>query len=400
MRQDRQDYGVGLLFSTTGTYAALGQDGLDGALMALDEVNSDPSLGFRLRARIENPGGVIERYHALCEDMIRRDGCRHVVGTITSLSRKEIIPAIEKHDALLWYMCPYEGFECSDNVVYTGACPNQHIVPLFQHVLPRYGARACLVGSNYIWGWEINRIARALIQPCGGEVLSERYLPLGSEDVGRIVAEIAQKKPDFILNNFVGTTSYAFFRAMRLLAEQDPSFRPEIRPIVSCNLTECELGLIGEAGIGHLSSAIWFEEAGGPENAAFVARAKARLGGGRRPSAFFTGAYAAVRLLAEAIREAGTDDVAGVKPVLTARSFATPAGRLSIDPRTNHATLTPHLGRIAEGGRFDIIESAPEPMAPDPYLVHFDPDRLAALVAAARQAGDVPSSAPDARPTA
>lgn len=380
MRSAMPEYPIGLLYSTTGTYAAIGRDALDGALMALDEVNADPAFPFRLQALVENPGGVIDRYHGACESLIRDRGCRHVVGTITSLSRKEVLPIIEKHDALLWYMCPYEGFECSDNVVYTGACPNQHIVPLFHHVLPRYGTRGYLAGSNYIWGWETNRIARELIAACRGEVVAERYLPLGSEDVGRLVAEIAGKRPDFVLNNLIGPSSYAFFHAMRELAGRDPAFSPDRCPIVSCNLTECELALIGDGAVGHLSSAIWFEGVPGDASRAFVTRARARLGAGRPLSAFLVGGYQAVRILAEALRETGTPDLCAVRPVVTGRVFDMPAGRVRIDPRTNHAELTPHLGRIAAGGRFEIIASAAGPVAPDPYLVHFDPESLAALV--------------------
>ena len=70
--------------------------------------------------------------------MLRDHGCRHIIGTITSLARKEVIPLVEKHDGLLWYMCPYEGFEANDNVIYTGGCPNQHLLPLFDYLIPRF----------------------------------------------------------------------------------------------------------------------------------------------------------------------------------------------------------------------------------------------------------------------
>lgn len=377
-----REYRIGLLYSTTGAYAAIARDALDGALMALDEVNADPAFPFVFRAVAENPGGIIERYHSLCESMLRAHGCRQVVGTVTSLSRKEVIPIIEKHDALLWYMCPYEGFECCDNVVYTGACPNQHIVPLFNHVLPRFGARACLVGSNYIWGWEVNRIAREILMACGGEVLSERYLPIGDTDIDRLITEIRAKRPDFVLNNLIGPSSYAFLRAYQALGEEDPSFRPETRPVVSCNLTECELDLVGRAGIGHLSTAIWFDGLDTPESRAFAGRAHRRFGNDRRLSAMMVDAYACVRILAEAVREAGTDDPAAVRPIVSARSFATPLGRLSIDRDTNHAPLRPHLGRVGPGRRFEVIERAAEAVPADPYLVHFDPGALKAQLAA------------------
>lgn len=374
------DYAIGFLYSTTGPYGAIGRDALDGAMMALAEVNADSGFGFRLTPVTADPGGQIDRYHALCEAAIREAGCRQIVGTITSLSRKEVLPTIEKHDALLWYICPYEGFESSEAVIYTGACPNQHIVPLFQHVLPRWGTRAVLLGSNYIWGWEVNRVARELIGACGGEVLAERYLPIGSEDVGRLVQEIREKRPDFVLNNLIGPSSYAFFRAYQALAAEDPAFRPDRRPIVSCNLTECELALIGPAAAGHLSSAIYFEGVDTAENRAFREQVRRRFGVSRRSSAFLAGSYAAVRMLAEAIRDAGTDAPDAVRPILHARRFATPLGALAIDPRTNHTGLTPHLGRIDADGGFTLLDSAAAPVAPDPYLVEFDAGALARTV--------------------
>ena len=67
----RTSYAIGLLYSTTGPYGAIGRDALDGALMALDEVNADPGFGFALTPFAANPEGVIDRYHALCEAAIR-----------------------------------------------------------------------------------------------------------------------------------------------------------------------------------------------------------------------------------------------------------------------------------------------------------------------------------------
>ena len=61
------------------------------------------------------------------------------IGCVTSWSRKEVIPVLERHGGTLWYPLPYEGFEASDHVVYTHACPNQHLLPLLDWALPRMG---------------------------------------------------------------------------------------------------------------------------------------------------------------------------------------------------------------------------------------------------------------------
>jgi ABC-type branched-subunit amino acid transport system substrate-binding protein len=137
---------------------------------------------------------------------------------------------------------------------------------------------------------------------------------------------------------------------------------------VSCDLTECELGEIGLGiGAGNLSAASYFDALDTPANAAFKARAAASFGAERRVSAFFEAAYTTVLMLAAAIAETGGDNPAQVKAAVHAGAFETPHGALTIDPRTNHAALPFHLGRISPGGGFDIVASRPA-MAADPYL--------------------------------
>jgi len=371
---------LGILYSVTGTYSQIGQACLDGARLGLEEVNADPRYPFTFRAEIEDPGANIDDYHALSEAMLRERGCRHIIGTITSIGRKEVIPIIEKYDALLWYMCPYEGFECCENVIYTGASPNQHIVPLFRYLLPRYGKRVYLVGSNYIWGWETNRTARELVQASGGEVVGEKYLPFNALDVERLIEDIREQRPDFVLNNLVGTTSYAFLDAYHRAAEADPAFAPENRPVVSCNLTEAELDSIGPAAEGLISTAIYFDSLEGPASQAFRRRVAERFGADRRNSVYMVNGFIAVKLLAEAILASGSDDSEAVKQALFALALETPLGRLRIDARTNHAALTPYIGRVEADGRFRVIEAAAAPIAADPYLVDFDSREFGAEV--------------------
>ena len=46
------------------------------------------------------------------------------------------------------------------HVIYTGAVPNQHVIPLTRYLVDGGRKRAFCVGSNYIWAWENNRILR------------------------------------------------------------------------------------------------------------------------------------------------------------------------------------------------------------------------------------------------
>lgn len=334
---------IGLLYSRSGSYRLLSEACRQGALRGIEEVNADPSFGLALAAIERDPGGEADAYAPLCAEILGQ-GARHVVGCVTSLSRKEVIPTLERLGGVLWYACPYEGFEASSQVVYAHACPSQHLVPLLRWAFPRFGRRAFLTGSNYIWGWEVNRVARDLTLEAGGAVLGERYLPLGDADVGRMVEEIAATRPSFVLNNLVGVSSHAFLRAMARLGARDPAFGPGRCPILSCNLTECELPALGGAAEGLVSVGPHFAE--GP--------------GGS--SSFEAAAHAAVLTLAARL----APDPGATLEALLAR----PGGPLEIDPATHHATLPVLIAQV-EGGAFRVRESH-EAVAPDPYLARRD----------------------------
>ena len=357
---------LGILFSTSGDYGVLGRDCRDGAMIAIEELQGTGSIA--IEPILGDPGGSSERYIELARKMLLEDGCRHVIGAVTSQSRKDVIPVVEKHDALLWYVCPYEGFEANPNVIYTGACPNQHLLPLFEHMLSTYGRRVYLTGANYIWGWEMNRLAREIVTEAGGEIVGERCLPIGDTDVGRIVAEVAARRPDFILSNMLGPSNHAFLRAMRDLGRRDPAFRPERCPVASCDLTECELPEIGfGAADGQLAAASYFDSLDTRANRALKAQVVARFGPNLRVSSYFATSYATVRLWVEAVTRCGTDDPVLVRAALGGLEMASPLGPLRIDPATNHANLPFLLGRIS-GADFVILQSQPT-VAADPYLI-------------------------------
>ncbi len=356
---------IGILYSTTGPYGSMGRDARDGAEFALAEFAADGITA--VEPVFFDPHADLAAYLEGARQLLRA-GCRHIVGTITSAARKEVIPLVEKHDALLWYMCPYEGFEANENVVYVGGCPNQHLIPLFEHLIPRFGARPYLVGANYVWGWEMNRLARELVNNAGGEVLGERYLPLEETAVDRIVADIEQRRPSFILNNLIGPSSYAFLAAVRQLADRDPAFSPENCPVVSCDLMECELGdIVPGAAVGQLCAASYFDTLSTPENLGFKRRVASRFGPERRVSSVFASAYTAARLCAEAITAAGSDDPVAVRGELYQTVRPSLLGPIAIDRDTNHAALPFHLGQINGNNSFDVIASRP-PLAADPYL--------------------------------
>lgn len=364
---------IGILFSATGPYALIATAMRNGALLAVDEVNADAALGVRLEPVVADPGGDLGAYSRLASGLLE-DGVRHVVGCYTSSSRKEVIPAFEKRDALLWYPSHYEGFESSGNVVYTGATPNQHVIPLIEHMLGERRRDVYCVGSNYIWAWENNRIMRETLTARGGRVHAERYLPVGETDVAHIVDEIVRLRPGFVFNTLIGVSSYRFLRELRAAAQARGIDQVATFPVASCTLSEPELEAVGpEAVDGHISSSVYFSTIESAANAAFVARYRAAYPEQPTASADAEASYVAVHMLARALAGAGCEAIEPVKQAVSGFAFAAPQGEVRIDPVTLHARLTPRIGRSNASAAFDILHEATEPVAADPYLVENSP---------------------------
>ena len=369
MRLGKTSIPLGLMFSQEGSYAAVGKTMSRGAQLAVDEIACDPTYDFAFHVHMEEPGGRNEGYVAAAKALLATPGLAHVVGCYTSSSRKEVLPVFEKQDSVLWYPSHYEGFETSENIVYTGAAPNQHVVPLTHYILSEGGRRAFMVGSNYIWAWENNRIMREILGRNGGQVLGERYLPIDEVDVAEIVDLILRHRPDFIFSTLIGESAYSFFRCLRYKCTEMGLDQPRELPVISCSLAEFELPLIGNACDGHLSSSVYFSSVKTDANDRFLNAWSRQYPGAGQTSADAESSYISVHMLARAIRLAGTSEPGAVLQALSMVEFDAPQGLVRIDPENRHCFLWPRIGRSRADGTFEILHSSNKLVQPDPYLV-------------------------------
>src|SRR6202051_3040409 len=368
---------LGLVFSQSGPYAMMAGEMRKSALMAIDEINQSDQFDFVFAPHRREPGGVVAAYHTACEALIREDHVDHIVGCYTSASRKQVIPIVERTERLLWHPARYEGFESSDNVIYVGAAPNQHVVPLVRHMLDHSSRDVFCIGSNYVWTWEMNRVIREIVTSAGGRVLAERLLELGETAADHIVQEIIDRQPPVVFNTLVGESSYSFMRALHAAATRAGL----VIPMLSGSLCEPELKLIGSAAsIGCITSSAYFESIDRPENRAFVARWKARHGADSNLSVDGQSTYVCVMLLARAIRRAGSAEIAAVRRAAANHRYDSPQGPVWVDPDNNHCFLTPRLARSVPGSQFKIFWQAEAPERPDPYLSNLDLTTIGACV--------------------
>ncbi|MFQ3680550.1 MAG: urea ABC transporter substrate-binding protein, partial [Pseudanabaenaceae cyanobacterium] len=283
----------------------------------------------------------------------------------TSASRKRVKPIVEQHRGLLFYPVQYEGLERSPNIIYTGAAPNQQIVPAVRWVLDRLGSRLFLVGSDYVFPRTAHAIIKAQVAALGGQIVGENYVPLGSADVAATVAQIAQLRPDAVLNTINGDTNVAFFRELRRqgIASQQV-------PTVSFSLGEVELPTVGiPQTVGDYAAWNYFQSLNRSANRAFVARFQQRYGGDRVVSDPMEAAYIGVKLWARSANRIGSVDPVLVREDLAGASMEAPQGPVYLDPDNNHLWKTVRIGQIQPDGQFNVVWDAGRPTRPLPYPI-------------------------------
>jgi branched-chain amino acid transport system substrate-binding protein len=365
---------IGVLYSRSGVTSAAEFTQLQATMLAVEEINRAGGVsGREIELVCLDPQCQPRRYADLAEQLILEHRVRVIVGCYMSSTRKAVIPIVERHNALLFYATPYEGFEYSRNVIYTGAAPNQNTLPLAGFMLTQFGSRVSMIGSDYVCPYESNRVMSDLILERGGEKADETYLSLDApwESYLDAAKRIKQLAPDFIFSTVVGEGIQHLYRAFAHVG-----LDPYRTPIASHMTSEAEIAVMGsDLAEGHITSAAYFQSLDTPENLGAVARHQARFGDDQPTNMCWEAAYFQMHLLADAIRRVGSDDPTLLLRVLPGLEFDAPQGRVRIDDHNNHTYLRPLIGRVNANGHFDIIGRAPERVKADPYVVsHSTPE--------------------------
>jgi branched-chain amino acid transport system substrate-binding protein len=359
---------VGLLFSKTGITSVIEQTQLQASILAIEEINAAGGVnGRELQAIHYDPGSSAAGFAQHAKRLMTEDGVTTIFGCYTSSSRKAVLPVVERLNGLLWYPTLYEGFEYSPNIIYTGAAPNQNSVALSQYLLNEFGNRFFLIGSDYIYPRETNRVIGELVRAACGSVVGERYVSLRAQrrEFLPLMRECLQRRPSVIFSTVVGESTTHLYQAYA-----DAGFDPRTMPIASLTTTEAEIGAMGAGvGCGHITAAPYFEAIDSEVNRAFVRRYKHRFGSDQTTNMCVEAAYFQVHIFARALALTNSLETDCLRPMVLGSAFDAPQGQIVINPHCGHTDLWTRLGRVNEQGKFDIFWQSRVPVGADPYLV-------------------------------
>ena len=183
---------VGILHSLSGTMAISETTLKDVMLMLIANQNAKGGLlGRKLEPVVVDPASNWPLFAEKARALLSVDKVAAVFGCWTSVSRKSVLPVFEELNGILFYPVQYEGQECSRNVFYTGAAPNQQAIPAVDYLMREEKVqRWVLAGTDYVYPRTTNQILEAYLKLKGvaPNDIMINYTPFGFSDWQNIVA--------------------------------------------------------------------------------------------------------------------------------------------------------------------------------------------------------------------
>ena len=358
------DIKVGILHSLSGTMAISEVTVKNATQLAIDEINAAGGvLGKKIAPMVEDGASDPAIFAQKASKLVENDGVVTVFGGWTSASRKAMLPVFEKTKNLLWYPVQFEGNECSPNIMYSGAQPNQQALPAYDWAKEKGFKKIFLVGSDYVYPRTANLILKKHIEKDGLTLSGEEYQPLGGTEFSGVVGKIKAAKPDIIINTLNGDSNVAFFKQMAAAG-----MGPKVIPVMSFSIAEQEAMAMGPSLVdGGYTAWNYYQSLDLPDNAKFIEAYKAKFGKDAVITDPMVHGYVDVYVWKAAVEKAQSTDPDKVRAAaVTLDAIPTPMGPVKFMDN-NSLIQTAYIGQSQPDGQFKIIWTSPAAVNPDPY---------------------------------
>ena len=341
-------------------------------------------MGKKIEPVVVDPASNWDLFAEKAKQLLLQDKVAVTFGCWTSVSRKSVLPVFENNNGLLFYPVQYEGEECSKNVFYTGATPNQQLIPAAEYLMSKEGGgykKFYLLGTDYVFPRTANKILRAFLLAKGvpEDNIAEEYTPFNHQDYQTIVGKIKRFSSGgsaACSRTINGDSNVPFYKEFA-----NQGLRSEQCPIMAFSVAEDELrGMDTSALVGHLAAWNYYQSVDTPQNRKFVkafkeyAKKNNLPGGDKRVTDDpMEAAYFGVHIWKQAAEKAKSFEVDAVRKAVYGQTFLAPGGQIKMDEANQHTYKPVLIGEILKDGQFKVVSRSKGLVKAEPWSAVHEP---------------------------
>src|SRR5262249_25080934 len=292
---------IGYVAPTTGIFAQVGKDMVDGFQMYLDEVKSDfggASVKFIVEDEQAKPDTAVTK----AKKLILQDKVHMLVGGLLASSGYALAPVSTAEKVL--YVIPVSAADDLTQrdlakypyIIRTGWSSSQPSHPFGQWACEQGYKKIAAIGADYAFGYEVIGGFQRAFEACGGKIIQKIWPPIGTKDFGPYIPTI-KGDADAILSLMVGPMSLQFPKQLAASGNT--------KPVIGggTSYDEFVLPSMGDEVIGHVSALQYSAALETPKNEAFVKAYRARFG--KVPSYYSETNYTTAEMIDQVIQKNG-----------------------------------------------------------------------------------------------
>jgi len=324
---------IGFLAPTTGIFAQLGKDMVDGFQLYLDQVKGD-FAGAKVKFIVEDEQGKPATAVLKASKLIGQDKVHMLVGGLLASTGYALAPESTRAKVLYIASVPSADDLTQRKLAEfpyffrTGWTSSQPTQPQGQWACEQGYKKIVTVAADYAFGYEAVGGFQKVFEDCGGKIIQKIWPPLGTKDFGPYISTI-KGDADAVFSLMVGPMALQFPKQLRGAGNK--------KPIVGGTTSYDEFGLpfMEDDVVGDFSALQYSAALQTQKNEAFVKAYRAK--NGKVPGYYSESNYSTALMIHEVMKKTGGKWPGAEKfiELMSALKVETPRGPVAFDDMRN-----------------------------------------------------------------
>jgi branched-chain amino acid transport system substrate-binding protein len=292
---------IGYIAPTTGIFAQIGKDMVDGFQLYLDQ-HGNKIGGMDVKFIVEDDQGKPDASVTKAKKMVLQDKVHMLIGGLLASAGYAVAP-VSTAEKVLYISSVSSADDLTQRqlekypyFMRTSWTSSQPHHALGQWACDNGFKKVVTIAADYAFGYEVTGGFQKAFEDCGGKVIQKIWPPLSTKDFGPYIPTI-KSDADAIFTVMVGPMALQFPKQLRGAGVKTPIIGSGV------SYDEFVLPFMGDEVIGDVSALHYSAAIETPENEAFVKAYRAKFG--KVPGYYSEANYSTALWLDEALKKTG-----------------------------------------------------------------------------------------------